>query len=533
MKVATSTTTATFAPAAAAASAAPRAAPPAADPAAVLPARAARRASRSRHLLGHRRGTARQRPPWLHLRTAGRLAALHAVVLAIVLGAVAFALVENFSRSYQAVAEQSLAAELHSFQQAAAARPGGQDLFTFTQTYLRAHSLPTGEVVVVAVPGHGTVGSAGSVDLARLPQVRQLLSLSPRQSSVSQVILDGRPNLMVAAPVFVDGTASASFVATTDVSALQQQRSRLLMLSLTGSAIALGTAVISAFLLLRRLLREVGGITAAADDISRGDLHRRLGDRSGRAHQVDDEVGQLARSFDTMLDHLDTAVTAQRRLLSDVSHQLRTPLTVARGQLEVLGRTDVSNPAAVAATIDLVVDELEHMRTLVDRLLQLGRAMEPESLTLEVVDVRAFATDLFESSRVIAPRTWTLAAIPDVVVVADAAKLRGALLNLVENAIKATRSTDTVALRVTAGPGTVTFSVEDSGPGIPIAARSAVLSRFARPGSRDAGGTGLGLAIVKAVSDAHGGRVEVTDSALGGAKVSITLPVTPARPRSG
>ena len=484
-------------------------------------------------LTRHRPARTRRRLRWLHPRTAGRLAALHAVVLAIVLGAVAFALVENFSRSYEAVAEQSLAAEMHSFQRAAASRPAGQDLFTFTQLYLRGHSLPTGEVVVVAVPGHGTVGSAGSVDLTRLPQVRRLLLRAPDQSTVSRIILDGYPTLIVAAPVFVAGRPLATFVATTDVSSLDQQRSRLLMLSLIGSAIALGTAVISAFLLLRRLLREVGGITAAADDISRGDLNRRLADPSGRRNQADDEVGQLARSFDTMLDHLDTAVTAQRRLLSDVSHQLRTPLTVARGQLEVLGRTDVRNPAAVSATIDLVVDELEHMRTLVDRLLQLGRAMEPESLTLEALDVRAFVTDLFEASRVIADRAWTLAAIPDLVVVADPAKLRGALLNLVENAIKATRPAEMVALGVTAGPGTVTFSVEDSGPGIPIAARSAVLTRFARPGSRDAGGTGLGLAIVKAVADAHGGRVDVADSALGGARVSITLPRTPARPRGG
>jgi len=440
---------------------------------------------------------------------------------------VSFALVENFSRSFEAVAEQSLAAELHSFQHAAQVRPPGQDLFAFTKTYLASHTLPTGESIVVAVPDRGLVGSAGSVGLSRLPAVRALYTAAPSQSSVTRVVLDGYPTLMVAAPVLIDGRPAATFVASTDVSTLEQERSRLLMLSLFGAAIALGTAVVSAFLLLRRLLREVGDITRAADDISRGDLHRRLGDPSGRGNQVDDEVSELARSFDTMLDHLDTAVTAQRRLLSDVSHQLRTPLTVARGQLEVLGRTDVADPVAVAATIDLVVDELEHMRTLVDRLLQLGRAMEPESLSLEVVDVRSFTTDLFEASRVMAPRAWTLAAIPDLVVVADPAKLRGALLNLVENAIRATQPADTVALRVTASPATVTFAVEDSGPGIPVAARSAVLTRFARPGARDAGGTGLGLAIVKAVADAHGGRVDVTESGLGGAKVSIIVPRSP------
>lgn len=489
--------------------------------------------TRSTAVLPSRRASrrTRQRIRWRRPRTAGRLAAMHALVLAVVLGAVAFALVENFSRSYEAVAEQSLGAELHSFANAAADRPAGQDLFSFTNTYLRGHSLPTGEVVVVAIQGRGSVGSPGSVDLARLPEVQRLLQAPPAASTVSRISLDGYPTLLVAAPVLVQGRVAATFIATTDVSSLDQERSRLLMLSLIGAAIALGTAVISAFLLLRRLLREVGGITAAADDISRGDLHRRLGDLRGRgstADHSDDEVGQLARSFDTMLDHLDTAVTAQRRLLSDVSHQLRTPLTVARGQLEVLERTDLHDPAAVSATIELVVDELDHMRNLVDRLLQLGRAMEPESLTLEAVDVRSFVADLFEASRVIAPRNWTLGPLPDALLVADPAKVRGALLNLVENAIKATGPQDTVALTVTtAGRELVTFSVEDSGPGIPPAARSAVLTRFARPGARDAGGTGLGLAIVKAVADAHGGRVDVGSSALGGAKVSLTLPRTP------
>jgi two-component system, OmpR family, sensor kinase len=476
--------------------------------------------------------------PWRRPRTAGRLAALHAMVLAIVLGAVAFALVDNFSRSYQAVAEQSLSAEVHSFATAAQARPAGQDLFAFTKVYLRGHTLPAGQVVLVGVPGRGTVGSAGAVDLAAVPAVTELLSHPPASSTVTTISLDGYSTMMVTSPVQVDGTTAATFVATTDVSSFDQVRSRLLILSLLGAGIALGTAVISAFLLLRRLLREIGGITAAADDITRGDLHRRLGSpdelRDRREHP-DDEVGQLARSFDSMLDHLDTAVTAQRQLLSDVSHQLRTPLTVARGQLEVLERTDISDPAAVSATVELVLDELEHMRTLVDRLLQLGRAMEPESLSLETIDLRSFVSDLFESCRVIAPRSWTLGPVPDLLITADQAKLRGALLNLVENAIKATGPGDPVALNVTAGPAAayVTLSVEDSGPGIPVAARSAVLTRFARPGARDAGGTGLGLAIVKAVADAHGGRVAVGDSALGGAMVSLVLPCTPPRPRTG
>ena len=111
-------------------------------------------------------------------------------------------------------------------------------------------------------------------------------------------------------------------------------------------------------------------------------------------------------------------------------------------------------------------------------------------------------------------------------IAADREMLRGALLNLIDNAMRATVRADALALsvRLDAGGG-IRFVVEDSGPGIPASERQAALKRFARPGARDAGGSGLGLAIVKAVALAHGGTIEVDQSpVLGGARVAIVLP---------
>ena len=108
---------------------------------------------------------------------------------------------------------------------------------------------------------------------------------------------------------------------------------RILGVSVLEALIALAAGVTSAFLLLRRLLRTIGRITTTADVIGQGSLDERLGDQGTR-----DEVGDLARTFDAMLDRVDTSMRSQRRLLSDVSHQLRTPVTVARGHLEVLSR---------------------------------------------------------------------------------------------------------------------------------------------------------------------------------------------------
>jgi two-component system, OmpR family, sensor kinase len=218
-------------------------------------------------------------------------------------------------------------------------------------------------------------------------------------------------------------------------------------------------------------------------------------------------------------------VGGQRRLLSDVSHQLRTPLTVARGHLEVLTRTDLGDGKATRETIDLVVDELDHMGGLIERLSVLGQAMEPDSLTVEQLELSAFLNEIHDACPVLADRRWVLRPIPVVCFAGDAGKLRGAVLNLVDNAVKATSRGEPIELSASVDGSHIRICIGDSGKGIPAAQRAAVLRRFSRPGGRDADGSGLGLAIVKAVAEAHGGTVEVGSSTLGGAQVAIVIPI--------
>jgi signal transduction histidine kinase len=281
--------------------------------------------------------------------------------------------------------------------------------------------------------------------------------------------------------------------------------------------------MLSTFLLLRRLLRTVGRITTTAEEIGSGTLDQRLGDQGSN-----DEVGELAKTFDAMLDRVQAAMTAQRRLLSDVSHQLRTPLTVVRGHLEVLERSGADDPVQVRETIDLVIDELDHTRAVVERLLMLGRAMEPDFLDTRPVELRVLLGEVYDGVRVLADRQFLLPDVPDLVVELDAEKLRGALLNLVDNAIHATAPGDAIALVAKVDPvaDVLQLSVEDSGPGIPEDQRAAVLQRFSRPGARDRDGSGLGLAIARAVAEGHGGWIAIDTSDLDGARVTIVLPGT-------
>jgi signal transduction histidine kinase len=263
-------------------------------------------------------------------------------------------------------------------------------------------------------------------------------------------------------------------------------------------------------------------MTEAAEEIGSGPLDKRLGDNGST-----DEVGELARTFDAMLDRLATAMTAQRRLLADVSHQLRTPLTVVRGHLEVLNRSDDRDPASIQDTYELVMDELDHMAVLVERLLMLGRAMEPDLLTSVSADLSELIEGAVESFAVVADRQFVVSPMPEMRMMVDREQLRGAIVNLLENAVHATRDGEVISVEAKLDQGTkeIRVVVEDSGPGIPAAQREAALQRFARPGARDADGSGLGLAIVKAVALAHGGSISIDQSpALGGARVAIVMP---------
>ncbi len=448
---------------------------------------------------------------------------MHALVLAVVLGVVSVILVSTFSTSYESIAAGSLGAELRLFAKTAATRPTSQSLEAFSYFYLQTHPIASSDAVLVSLLGNRRIETAGGLVLDRSSVVENLLQHTGHRSQTRALSIGGRSIEIVTAPLYNGRSYVGMIAAAADLTPFEKVRSRVLDLSLAEAGIALFAGTASSYILLRQLLRTVGRITVTADELGRLNLDKRLGDQGS-----DDEVGDLARTFDEMLDRIDRVMQAQRRLLADVSHQLRTPLTIARGHLEVLGRSKTTDPSALRESIDVVVEEIAHMGAIVERLLMLGHAMDPDFLEKHPVDLRALLGDCFASTRVLEPREYSLGPVPDLVIVVDEDKLRGAILNLVSNAVHATRTGDVV--RISAAVNEVRreieLVVEDSGPGIPIAARALALERFARPGPRSPGGTGLGLAIVRAVSEAHGGRVIIDESSLGGARVTMVLPLS-------
>jgi signal transduction histidine kinase len=209
----------------------------------------------------------------------------------------------------------------------------------------------------------------------------------------------------------------------------------------------------------------------------------------------------------TAVEHVEEMLARQERFLHDVSHELRTPVTIARGHLELLG-ADGRRISEVAVALD----ELGRLERIVDRLLMLAKAGEPEALRRRRIDVEAFFDDLFMRWSEIGPRVWRLAEVSAGTLQADEEALRAALDALLENAVKHTEPHDSIELRATGLAGDLVMEVSDTGPGVPPDALERIFDRFGRADdarTRTTGGVGLGLAIVAAVAGAHGGAAEV------------------------
>ncbi len=211
----------------------------------------------------------------------------------------------------------------------------------------------------------------------------------------------------------------------------------------------------------------------------------------------------------------------QERFLHDASHELRTPVTIARGHLEVLRRLD-----GEAAGVDVVLDELARIERILERLLLLAKADQPNFVVETEMELDTFLEDMFLRWSEVAPRVWRLGERTGAILRADSDGLRIALDSLLENAVNYTVPGDAIELRVLWRAGDVVIEIEDEGCGVPPEALDLIFERFSRADparTRAKGGVGLGLAIVDAIMKAHGGQCEVATSD-GGSTFGLRFP---------
>jgi len=315
----------------------------------------------------------------------------------------------------------------------------------------------------------------------------------------------------------VDGGASALFVAAVDVDAVlapvdETFRTYLLF----GLAVLLLVGVVG-WILAGRLLAPLADLRRTAQAISHSDLSGRI-----EVHGGTDDVSELARTVNAMLDRLEEAFGSQRRLLDDVSHELRTPLTVLRGHAELMSAAD---PQDVEATRALALDEIDRMGRLVDDLTTLAKVRRPDFVRPAVVDLGLLTDEVFDKARSLGERAWSLVERADAEGAVDAQRLTQAWLQLAANAVKFSEPASAVRLGSRVEDGAFVAWVSDEGRGIAPEHLERVFERFERAGESRAEGSGLGLAIVRAIAEAHGGTVRVRSQVGAGSTFEIAVPV--------
>jgi two-component system, OmpR family, sensor kinase len=275
-------------------------------------------------------------------------------------------------------------------------------------------------------------------------------------------------------------------------------------------------ASVIAWLIAGRALAPVRVLTETAHSISQSDLTRRI-----TVYGAGD-AADMARSFNSMLDRLEATFRSQRAFIQDTSHELRDPLTICRGHLELLG----DDPEEREKTVLLVLDELDRMARIVDDLQLLADVEQPDFLRPEWIDLGSFTQELLAKARALGKRDWQLDESGEGMFVADRHGLTEAVMNLAHNAVHHTEDGAAVAVGTTLDADEVRLWIRDTGRGVPLSDQVRIFDRFTR--GRDADrryrGGGLGLAIVKALAEAHSGRVEL-ESRLGvGSTFTIVIP---------
>ncbi|MGW0162285.1 sensor histidine kinase [Mycobacterium sp. NPDC003323] len=353
-----------------------------------------------------------------------------------------------------------------------------------------------GDAAFTALVADLTVPTEGRYEHPEAGEVRYL---------AIPVTLDGNPGRGVIVAAYLGDAERAS----------ADDAARLMLV--VGALTVLGAAG-AAWLVAGRILAPLRDIVDTARSITETDLSQRI-PSTGEGDELDALVGTV----NGMLDRVETGVSAQRRFIDDIGHEMRTPITIVRGHLEVV---DAGDRADVESTIALVDDELDRMNRMVSDLMLLARAEQPAFLHPTGVDIGALTADVFGKIGRLGQRDFVLDASAQVVAVVDPQRITQALVALADNACRYTRPGDRISVGSQLSGGWLRFWVADTGPGVGEADRARIFERFGRgsAGGKRSDGAGLGLAIVRAIAHAHGGEVLLDSTPGRGASFTVVVP---------
>ncbi|WP_314098208.1 HAMP domain-containing sensor histidine kinase [Microbacterium foliorum] len=432
---------------------------------------------------------------WRSVRARTTLGATLVVAVALLIGA--FSFYGILSSSIHASAERAAEQRLDELTERLDG-PGGRGIDTLDD-----------EIVQIIAPD-------GSVRAASEDALDDLGSTAlPIVDGASTRTIDRTPMLIVSDDLHGDET----LVLAVPIEDAVETLSTVAILLAVAVPLLLVLVAVTTWLVVGRALRPVTRIRREVDGITAEHLHRRV-----EVPPSSDEIAALATTMNRMLDRLDASATAQRRFVSDASHELRSPLATIRQHAELAQ----AHPAttSIDELAEVVSDEGLRLQGIVESLLLLARLDEGAGTHDEAVDLDDVALGevrRLRSRGVDVDGTGIAAAR----VVGDPRLLGQLLRNLADNAAR--HSAGRVAISVIPQGSWVFVTIEDDGAGVPESERERIFERFVRldeARSRDAGGSGLGLAIVRGIATAGGGTVSVDASRWDGARFVVALPLS-------
>jgi signal transduction histidine kinase/MFS family permease len=395
-------------------------------------------------------------------------------------------------------------------------RPSTADAAAIFDRFLAREAPGANEAFITFVDGRPYKATPTPLPLEATEVGRGWASL--RQGQQGEMSTAAGPVRYMAVPLQHEGSTRGVFVVASFLASERREIDTLTRTSGMVALLILMSATAAAWVVAGRLLRPVSDVTRTARQITETDLTRRI------PVEGNDEIAELGRTFNAMLDRLGAAFETQRNFVDDAGHELRTPITIVRGHLELM---DVSTEDQ-QETVELVTAELDRMSRIVDDLLLLAKAEQRHFVRPEPVELVDFTRGVLAKSRALGQRRWLLDATAEgTTILADPQRLTQAMLNLTRNAVEHTETGAEIGIGSARDGNVVRLWVRDRGRGVRPADRERIFERFARGRGepRASDGAGLGLAIVRAVAVAHGGTVELVSTPGWETTFTIVIPV--------
>jgi signal transduction histidine kinase len=333
--------------------------------------------------------------------------------------------------------------------------------------------------------------------------------------------------LTLTEPISTGGAPATATLSTSEAN-VNSAVNRLIVTELIAAGAVLAAVTVLTLLASRSALRPLRHVAVVAQRIAAGDRRLRL-----RPRRTETELGQMAASFDAMVDSLEEAVAqatrseaAMRRFLADASHELRTPIAALQATIETLLREQPPRPRRDQLEAE-VARGTQRLGRLVDDLLNLARLEANEPLRTDPVDLVALSESLVAETRSRTSARIAFANDGPAIVIGDPDALARALRNLLDNAVRAGGDGGSIRVELQQDAMKVRATVSDDGPGVPPEAREQIFQGFVRLNGSHAAGTGLGLAITRAIAHQHHGSVRCDDCE-GGARFTLELPAAGA-----